>query len=154
MNRDEVAIFGCNSRLDTIQAVIGNRLLDDVAPLTERRIAIARRYDEALADLAEYIRPPRRRPGVRQVFHLYVVRARRRDALLAHLHASGVEAKVHYPIPVHLQPAARHLGYKEGDFPVCERDCKSIITLPAHPYLTDAEVEYTIDKVRSFYRRG
>lgn len=150
INRDEVEIFGCNSRLDTIQAVIGNRLIQDVPRVTERRIAIARRYDEAFRDLGAAAGPPRRRPGVHHVFHLYVLRVQRRDEMLEYLHEQGIEAKVHYPIPVHLQRAARHLGYKEGDFPVCERDCKSILTLPAHPYLTDEEVEYTIDRVRAF----
>jgi dTDP-4-amino-4,6-dideoxygalactose transaminase len=154
VNRDEVAIFGCNSRLDTVQAVIGNRLIRTVPAITERRIAIARRYDEAFADLREFVRPPVRRPGVRHVFHLYVMRAERRGELLGYLHSQGIEAKIHYPIPVHLQPAARYLGYREGDFPVCEADCKRIVTLPAHPYLTDQEVGYTIDTVRRFYRQG
>jgi dTDP-4-amino-4,6-dideoxygalactose transaminase len=64
-----------------------------------------------------------------------------------------VDAKIHYPIPVHLQKAARHLGYKEGDFPVSERDARCILTLPAHQHLTDEELDYTIDQVRAFYGR-
>jgi dTDP-4-amino-4,6-dideoxygalactose transaminase len=150
VNRDEVAVWGVNSRLDALQAVIGNRLIGDVPSITERRIRVAARYDAALADV-EGIRLPVRRNGVRHVYHLYVVRAERRDELLRFLVGAGVEAKVHYPVPVHLQPAARDLGYREGDFPVAERDAKTVITLPAHPYLTDEEIEYTIDRVRAFY---
>jgi len=150
-NRDEVVMFGHNSRLDTIQAVVGNRLIPTVPAITEKRIAHARHYDEAFADLAPHVRVPVRRPGVRHVFHLYVIRVERRDELLAHLNARGIEAKVHYPIPVHLQPAAAELGYKAGDFPVAERDARQIITLPAHPYLTDDEIAYTIAEVRKFY---
>lgn len=151
IGRDEVAIFGRNCRLDTLQAVIGNRLIGEVESITSRRIANAARYDAAFADLPGFIRIPKRRPGVRHVYHLYIVRAERRDELLRFLNDRGVEAKVHYPIPLHLQEAARHLGYKTGDFPVCEADCRSIITLPAHQYLTDDEIDYSVGQVRSFY---
>lgn len=153
INRDEVVMFGYNSRLDTLQAVIGNRLLTQAEFITQQRIANARRYDAGLADLNEFIRIPPRRPGVKHVYHLYMVRAKRRDELLAHLHQKGVEAKVHYPIPVHLQKAARYLGYQEGDFPVCEADSRTVITLPAHQHLTSQEIDYVIAQVRSFYRR-
>ena len=151
VNRDEAVIFGHNSRLDTLQAVIGNRLIDQVGWITQQRIDIARNYDEAFADMGEHIGVPERRTGVKHVYHLYMVRANRRDELLTHLNANGVEAKVHYPIPMHLQVAARGLGYKEGDFPVCEADSQSILTLPAHQHLTSEEIEYTIEQVRSFY---
>ncbi|MDP6505602.1 MAG: DegT/DnrJ/EryC1/StrS family aminotransferase, partial [Planctomycetota bacterium] len=150
INRDEVAIFGGNSRLDTLQAVVGNRLIGQTKWITEQRIATARRYDEAFADI-EGVRIPIRRPGVKHVYHLYVIRSDRRDELLSYLEENGVEAKIHYPIPVHLQKGAEHLGYSEGDFPKCEEDCKNIITLPAHQHLTDDEIAYTIEKVREFY---
>jgi len=151
-NRDEIAIFGVNSRLDTLQAVVGNRLIGQTEWITNQRIANAKRYDEAFKDLAEFITVPRRRAGVRHVYHLYILKVKRRDELLASLNSNGVEAKVHYPIPLHLQKAAAGLGYKKGDFPVCESDCASIITLPAHQHLTPEEVGYVIDRVRSFYR--
>lgn len=154
VNRDEVEIFGCNCRLDTLQAVIGNRLIGDVEAITARRIANAARYDGAFADLGEFIHIPTRRHGVRHVYHLYILRVTRRDELLRFLNEHGVEAKVHYPIPMHLQRAARHLGYKPGDFPVSEADSRSIITLPAHQHLTDGEIEYTIEQVRAFYLAG
>lgn len=152
MNRDEVAMFGHNSRLDTLQAVIGNRLIDQVDWITSHRIANAKRYDEAFFNMREFIRVPKRRPGVKHVYHLYMIRVKRRDALLEHLNKNGIEAKVHYPVPVHLQKAGRQLGYKEGDFPVCERDCEEIITLPVHQHLTADEIEYAIEKVRVFYQ--
>jgi len=151
VGRDEVALFGHNSRLDTLQAVIGNRLIPTVPAITDRRIAYAGRYDRAFAELAPRVRVPIRRPGVKHVYHLYMLRVERRDALLAYLNERGVEAKVHYPIPVHLQAAAASLGYRRGDFPVSEADAACVITLPAHPYLTDAEVDYAIEQVRSFY---
>ena len=151
--RDEVTMLGVNSRLDTLQAVIGNRLIGSTEEKTARRIAIARRYDDAFAGLMPLLQVPRRRPGVRHVFHLYMVRTQSRNELLSFLQQREIEAKIHYPIPLHLQPAMAHLGYKKGDFPVCERDCEQIITLPAHPYLTDEEVEYVIEQVLSYFRK-
>ena len=149
--RDEVESFGINCRLDTMQAVVGNRLIGQTVERTERRIRNAERYDAAFRDLAEWIDIPVRRPGVRHVYHLYVLRVKRRDELLAFLNAAGVEAKVHYPIPVHLQKAARGLGYPAGSFPVAEEHGRVAITLPSHPYLTDDEIEYAISRVRAFY---
>src|SRR5439155_8403642 len=97
---------------------------------------------------------PTRRANVKHVYHLYMLRVRDRDRLISYLHEKGIEAKIHYPIPVHLQPAAVHLGYKRGDFPISERDSSnSIITLPAHQHLTSEELEYAIHSVRSFYER-
>lgn len=152
-NRDEVESFGINCRLDTIQAVVGNRLIGQTGALTERRIRNAGRYDAAFRDMGESIDIPVRRPGVRHVYHLYVLRVKRRDELLAALNADGVEARVHYPIPVHLQKAARGLGYPVGSFPVAEEHGRVAITLPSHPYLTDDEIEYAISRVRVFYGR-
>lgn len=151
-NRDEVAMFGCNSRLDSLQAVVGNRLLGQAEFITTQRIANAERYDRAFQKMGEVIRVPKRRPGVRHVFHLYMIRVKRRDELLAYLNRNGVEAKVHYPIPVHLQKAARYLGYKEGDFPVSEEDSRTIMTLPAHQHLTPDEIDHTIKLIQSYYR--
>lgn len=151
--RDEVVMFGHNCRLDSLQAVVANRLIDQAVDITEKRIANARRYDEAFADLAEFISIPPRRPSVKQVFHTYVIRVTHRDALLAYLLKHGVEAKVHYPIPIHLQEAAKYLGYKVGDFPVCEAQSRSILTLPVHQHLTPEQIGYVADRVHGFYRR-
>ena len=150
-NRDEVSVFGVNSRLDTIQAVIGNRLIGQVDEITRRRIEIAEQYDAAFADLGEHVDIPQRRPGVRHVFHLYVIRVERRDELLRYLNNRKIEAKVHYPIPVHLQGAAADLGHKAGDFPMAENHAQTAITLPAHQHLAQEEVDYVVKEVQAFY---
>jgi dTDP-4-amino-4,6-dideoxygalactose transaminase len=77
-----------------------------------------------------------------------------RDRLLAHLVARGVEAKIHYPVPLHLQPAGRRLGYRAGDFPEAERQARRIITLPVHQHLSREQVDYMIEAVTDFYRNG
>ena len=149
--RDEIEIFGHNSRLDSLQAVIANRLIKDVVSITEKRIANARRFDEAFGELKGYITIPPRRSNVKQVYHTYVIQAKDRDALCAYMLKKGIEVKIHYPIPLHLQKAASYLGYKKGDFPVCEKHCRTIITLPVHQHLTSKEMDYMIKCVREFY---
>ncbi|HET7874921.1 MAG TPA: DegT/DnrJ/EryC1/StrS family aminotransferase [Methylomirabilota bacterium] len=152
-NRDTVEIWGVNSRLDTIQAIVGLHLLDDILAITDRRIENAHHLDAGLTRLAPEITIPPRRPGVRHAYLTYVVQARDRDGLVRFLLERGVEAKVHYPVPVHLQPAAKDLGYKLGDFPVCERQAREIVTLPAHQHLTPAELDYVIEQGGRFYGR-
>jgi len=149
--RDEISMFGHNSRLDSLQAVVGNRLIGDVNWITEQRITNALRIDEGLSDLGEYVIVPPRRPDVTEVFHTYVIRATERDRLVEHLIGKGIEAKVHYPIPLHLQKASADLGYKAGDFPVCEEHCRTIVTLPVHQHLTAQQIDYIIEQVKEFY---
>ncbi len=149
--RDEIAFWSHNCRLDTLQAVVANRLIGKVHAITDQRIANAKRYDESFADLSEYIRIPPRRLNVKQVYHTYVVRVKDRDRLYKYLNKNGIAAKIHYPIPLHLQQAAAHLGYKESDFPVCEEDCRTIITLPVHQHLSNAQMDYMLEHIRIFY---
>lgn len=151
VGRDEVALWGHNSRLDTVQAAVANRLIGEVYTITGRRISNAKRFDEAFADLAGFVTVPRRLPNVKQVFHTYVIQAANRDGLMKHLLNHGIEAKIHYPIPLHLQKAAESLGYRKGDFPVCERHCETVITLPVHQHLDESEIDYIIDRLRDFY---
>lgn len=150
VNRDEVEILGYNSRLDTIQAVVGNWLLPQTQAISERRIANAAYYDLHLGRLPQLC-VPHRPDNMRCVYHLYVIFAERRDELLAHCHAAGIEAKVHYPIPIYRQRALAHLGHRAGDFPVTDRHAASIITFPVDQHLTRAQQDYVIDTVKQFY---
>ena len=151
-SRDEVECFGYNSRLDALQAVVALRMIDDVTEVTDQRIANAKRLDEALADLSEFIEIPQRSPEYRHVFHLYMLRVKGRDELLKYCQAHEIEAKVHYPIELPYQNCCKHLGYKKGDFPKAERDRDTIITLPCHQLLSPAEVNHMIETIRSFYK--
>lgn len=150
-NRDEVDFFGYNSRLDSIQAVVGSHLIASADWITETRIKWAARMDEAFLRMGDNIRVPERRPNKRYVHHLYMVLAKNRDKLLAFLAENGIDAKIHYPIPLHLQRCSEHLGYQKGDFPVAEQQARSIITFPVHQHLREEQVEYMIDCVRRFY---
>jgi dTDP-4-amino-4,6-dideoxygalactose transaminase len=150
INRNECLVYGYNSRLDSIQAIVANHLLKKIDLITRARIAHASRYDELLGGIKQITIPPRPADVV-QVYHIYVIRAERRDQLQAFLLKNGVDAKVHYPVPMHLQPAAKVYGYKTGDFPVCERVCKSVISLPVHEFITNAQIDYVVKKIKAFY---
>tara|TARA_Y100000588_G_scaffold395323_2_gene523411 strand:- start:22004 stop:23116 length:1113 start_codon:yes stop_codon:yes gene_type:complete len=151
VDRDHVEIWGVNDRLQPIQAVVGGRVLDTIEGLVEARVRNARLLDEGLKGLEDFIRRPYRPAGHREVYQLYLATAVHRDELLKFLVSRGVEAKVHYPIPIHLQNAARNLGYKRGDFPVCEQQAGEIITLPAHQYVTEEQINYMLSTIRGFY---
>jgi dTDP-4-amino-4,6-dideoxygalactose transaminase len=153
-DRDTVKIFGVNSRLDTVQAIVGLRLMPQLAWITQTRIDNALWLDKALSDLPGKVVVPQRDPRKRHVFHIYVLMVEQRDALHAWLNERGVEAKIHYPVPVHLQPAGRELGYKEGDFPRCEAQSSKILSLPVHQHLDAAQLEYMSDLIHEFYQRA
>ena len=151
LDRDHVEIWGVNDRLQPFQAVVGSRVLDTIEGLIEARIRNARLLDDGLRGLESYIYPPLRPSGYREVYQLYLATATSRDELVKFLISRGVEAKVHYPVPIHLQKAAHELGYKRGDFPVCERQAEEIVTLPAHQHITSEQIAYTVECMRAFY---
>lgn len=152
-NRDEIEILGYNSRLDTIQAVVGNWLIPRTKDISDRRIANAAYYDAHLGRLPQ-IRIPPRPSHMRIVYHLYIVFAEDRDGLLRYCVEKGIEAKVHYPVPLYQQDALKFLGYKPGRFPVSDRHGREIITFPCDQHLGRAEQEYVIQTVGEFYARG
>lgn len=151
-NRDEIVMLGYNTRLDSIQAIVGNHMIGLASAAADKRITYAAIYDKAFAGMSDHIRLPPRRPNAKRVFHLYMVEAKKRDDLLAFLIEKGVEAKIHYPIPLHLQKGLAHLGYKKGDFPESERQTTCIITFPLDEFLTEDHIHYVIEAVREFYR--
>lgn len=152
-SRDEYAFYAYNSRLDSLQAVVGNHLIKDFEWITQTRINNAQRIEKALKPIKALTFPPRSKDE-RHSYHLYQFLAEDRDKLLKFLLEKGIDAKVHYPKPLHLQPASKPLGYKNGDFPVAEAQAKATITLPVHQHLTEDEIEHMIACVREFYGRS
>lgn len=152
VSREEIAFWGVNQRLQPVQAVVALHELPHLEEWVTRRIEIAHRLDQGVSDIPEITLPPRP-PERRHSYQLYMVRAQRRDELRRFLLNRGVEAQIHYPIPLHLQPAARTLGYQKGDFPMAEAQAADIITLPGHQFLMDAEVDYMIEQIHRFYGR-
>lgn len=152
-NRDEIALLGYNSRLDTLQAIVGNWLIGETESITEKRISNGNYYDHHFSQISG-IRVPFRRPNVKRVFHLYMVFAENRDELYKYCLENGVEAKIHYPIPLYLQDGLSFLGHKLGDFPITDRHAREVISFPADQHLSREEQDIVIDTVRSFYKNG
>ncbi len=150
INRDECAIFAYNSRLDSLQAIVANHLLQKVDLITHARIDNAHFFDTALANIPQII-IPKRDSESKIVFHIYVIRAENREALQQYLIQQGIDAKVHYPIPMHLQPAAAAYGYTKGDFPLAEKICDSVLSLPVHEFITPEQRNYVVEKIKEFY---
>jgi aminotransferase EvaB len=149
-DRDHVAEMGCNSRLDSVHAVVGNWLIDQVHHITDTRIANAAFLDAELGAI-DGITIPSRFADRKLVYHLYIVFAERRDELLAHCLAEGIQAKVHYPVPLYQQEGLRPYGYDPGDFPVTDRHAATMISFPAHEHLTEDQLAYVVQTVRHFY---
>ncbi|PVG81731.1 erythromycin biosynthesis sensory transduction protein eryC1 [Nocardioides gansuensis] len=137
-------VVGMSSRLDSVQAVYLRAKLDRLEKWNDLRCRAAQRYDELLAGVPGVVRP--RQPVVgRHVWHLYVVRVRDRDNVLASLARAGIGAGVHYPTPVHLTPAYQDLDLGPGSAPVAERAAGEILSLPMYPHLTERMQERVVD---------
>jgi len=151
--RDECQIFAYNSRLDTIQAVVARHMLGKIEHITASRVSNAAYYDRQLRAIPQ-ITVPERKQSVYQVYHLYMVLCEQRDHLQAHLVSHGVDAKVHYPVPMHLQPAAAFLGHRPGDFPMAERIACSALSLPVHEFITRDQQDHVVQLIQAFYGRN
>jgi len=151
-DRDTVALMGYNSRLDTIQAVVGNWILPQAKSISNQRIINANYLDKRFTEIEQITIPPRPE-GFRLVYHLYIVFAEERNGLLQHCLDKGIEAKIHYPVPIYLQPALRSLGHKKGDFPVADIHTEKIITLPCDQHLVQSQLDYIIETVSQYYAR-
>ncbi|CAA9279980.1 MAG: Bacillosamine/Legionaminic acid biosynthesis aminotransferase PglE; 4-keto-6-deoxy-N-Acetyl-D-hexosaminyl-(Lipid carrier) aminotransferase [uncultured Chloroflexi bacterium] len=143
---------GFNSRLDGIQAAVLSAKLPRLDAWNAARRRLAQRYDTLLAGAVQrgLLRTVEQAPDARGVYHLYVVRVAAppagagRDAVLASLRDAGIEAGVHYPVPLHLQPALAHLGYGDGAFPEAERASREALSLPIFPLMTEAQQDRVV----------
>jgi len=149
-NRDECEFFSSNERLDELHAGLLNVQMPHLDRWTEERRRLAMRYN---GELRALVAVPEEAAGETCVYQTYVVQAPKRDELLTYLVENGVDAKVHYPIPIHLQESSRHLGYKAEDFPTLHRCLGKILSLPCYPGLTTGQQDRVISLIRSFYAR-
>ena len=144
----EHAELGWAYRLDALQAAILNAKLPHLEAWTEQRRAAARRYDLLFAD--SDIITPVERPDRRHVYYTYVIRTPKRDALVAHLTAEGIGVVVHYPIPMHLQPAYRAMNLPRGSFPVSEAAADQVLSLPLFAEITPEQQQRVVEAVKGF----
>lgn len=145
-DRYEHILKGYNSRLDTLQAAVLRVKLRYLDKWSEERRRNAALYGKLLKDQPGVI-IPFEADYARHVFHLYPVRVKHRDSVMKKLADKGVRTLIHYPIPVHLQEAYKDLGYKKGDFPISEKCCEEILSLPMYPELSEEEIRYVADSL-------
>jgi len=150
--RDKVKICGFNSRLDTFQAVVGNWIIPKAKNIAKKRIINAKYLDENLRKI-NGINIPERIKNWKIVYHLYIIFAKNRNKLLNYCLSKGIEAKIHYPVPIYRQPAFKFLKHKKGDFPVTDRHAKSIISFPCDQHLSKKEINHIIKTVQNFYKK-
>lgn len=150
VNRDTCEMFAYNSRLDTLQAIVAKHLLKKIDHITDSRIGNAAYFDRELMDIEGITMPPRD-ADAKQVFHIYVLRCERRDELVTYLIDHDIDAKIHYPTPMHLQPAAATFQYQKGDFPIAEATCDSVFSLPVHEFITNDQRQHVVDTIREFF---
>ena len=150
VDRYSSAVPGWNTRLDEMQAAILRVKLPSLDVDNGRRVQLADRYDAAFIDLPLGL--PKRRASATHVFHLYVVRSPRRDEMQAHLKTRGIGALVHYPVPVHRQPAYADRELNRGALPETDKAAREVLSLPMYPELAGAEQDIVIDAVRSFFQ--
>lgn len=145
------ASHGWNSRLDEVQAAVLRVALHTLPERNRRRAELAALYDSLLPPT---IRAPHLQPPGVGVWHVYPIRHTHRDALRTHLEARGVGTAVHYPVPLHLQPAYAAYGAGPGSLPVTERACAELLSLPMYPELTDEELDYVVEAIGQFNRQA
>ena len=147
----EYEIRGRNSRLDSLQAALLHVKLPHLQEWNDGRRQKASHYNKLLSTIPEVVTPFEDESAF-HVYHAYCIGAKNRDQLKKHLFENGIETNIYYPLPLHLQPIYKNLGYARGDFPVTEKICDEILALPIYPELANNEIEYVVDKIKQFYR--
>ena len=152
VNRDEAELWGFNSRLDEMQAAFASIKLKRLNDWNQKYIEIAKKYNDFLSNK---IVKPLTKNGFKDIFHNYIITVPKeiRNDLMSSLYEYGIETKIHYPIPLHLQKCAASLGYKKGDIPNVEKLSESMISLPIYHTLKDIEIEYVIEHVNKLVNK-
>lgn len=149
VGRNDIVQWGYNSRLDSLQAAILNCRVNNVAEVVSKRRKHASIYQHNLKDI---VKCPQDDDNCYDAYHLFMIQCDNRDGLKKYLEEKNIFTAIHYPIPLHLQPAASYLGYKAGDFPKVEEQSKRILSLPVHHMLNEEQIEYVCDEVKRFYQ--
>ncbi len=150
-NRDECEFWGYNSRLDNIQAAIARIKLQYIDEWNKRFIEIANIYSEELKQVSIV---PKEDPKKVSIYHRYVIQHINRNRLRNYLKKNSIETRINYPVPLHLQPAAKDLGYKKGDLPKVEAQSKLILSLPIYAEIENSQIEHVIKTIKLFNKNS
>jgi len=149
INRNKVKRFAYLSRMDNLQAAILNFRLKNLKNIIEKRRKNVSLYLSKLNLNKVYF--PFEKKEQFNTYHTFVIQVDKRDELKKYLYSKGIETSIHYPIPIHLQPASRRLGYKKGSFPLTEKQSRRILTLPINQFINKKEINYISKEINKFY---
>ena len=149
---DHISDWGDNKRLQPLQAVVADIELKKVNSIIKKRNENAKILDQELSKI-KFVEIPKRIKNYTETFALYMAKFKKRDQLKSHLIKNGIEVKIHYPVPLHLQKPSRAQGYRSGDFPIAEKQAKELLTLPVHQYLRKRQINYIVEKIKNFYNK-
>jgi len=141
--------IGGNYRMDELQAAILNVKLKYLEGWVNARRKIASKYRKSI--YSENVEHPEEADYSRHAYHLYVIRTNSRDKLMEHLKSKNIYAGIHYPLPLHLQPALKFLGYKKGDFKITEKCADTVLSLPIFPELRTEEIDFILTTINNFF---
>lgn len=150
VSRDICNLIGINSRLDSVQAAIARIKLRRLKKWNRRMRFLAGIYSSGLS---RFVVVPEDKRYEESCYHRYMIRLEKRNELGNYLKINGIETKVNYPVPIHLQPAAKGFGYRRGDFPVAEKLADTILSLPLYPEMKDADVKFVIETIKRYFER-
>jgi len=144
--------IGYTCRLNTVNAAIGRVQLKRLDEWNNKRRKIANKYDQLLRDFGDLILPPKPDKDTNPVYHLYVLRTKKRDKLRNWLESKGISCGIHYPLPIHLQPIYQKIyGYQKGNFANSEKLCDTCLSIPIYPSLTESEISFISEQISSFF---
>jgi len=151
-DRNHIDFWGTNSRLQPIQAIVAKIELKKVKNIIKKRNYNANFLDKELSKINQ-IKIPERIVDNTESYVLYIAQFQNRNKIKSFLIKNGIDVKIHYPLPLHLQKASKELKYKKGDFPIAEKQARSILTLPVHQYLQRKQLIYIVNKIKEFYKK-
>jgi len=149
-NNYSCSLSGYNSRLDELQGAILRvklRYLDEWIEMRRRKASF---YNELFTSFSSPVKVPQEASSVRHSYGVYTIRTLQRDRLKEYLATKGIETKIYYPLPLHLQKVYKEIGYKKGDFPVAEKASKEVLSLPIYPELSEEKIEFVVKEIRNF----
>ena len=152
INRDEIEFWGVNNRLQPLQAIVANKELSKIEKVIEKRNNNARLMDKLFRQLSPYVIITKRPKGYLETFALYMCLVNKRDSLIRYLRKKKIETKIHYPIPLNRQKAAKKLKLNQKDFNVANYQSKKLITLPIHQYLNRENIIFIAKEIKNFYK--
>jgi dTDP-4-amino-4,6-dideoxygalactose transaminase len=143
---------GFNSRLDTIQAAILSVKLKHLNDWNAKRDNIAKTFVRELSGVGDLVTPPLSTSDAKTNWHIFPIRTKKRDQLIKYLAEKGIHCGIHYPVPLHMTPALKSLGYKKGDFPISELRAETMLSLPMYAELTERQQAYIVATIKRFFR--